>query len=176
MKTGVEKRKSCFNVLFLCTGTSARSILAEAILNNWGESRFCAYSAGSHPAGTIHPLAFELLVQRGHLMSALRSKSWEEFTRPGAPVFDVVVTVCDNAAGEVCPVWPGSPLTAHWSLKDPAGAQGSHEERMAMIERVYEELERRIEVLLEPRLEASDPVSLAERLKQSEAASSGECK
>ncbi|MGP0564651.1 MULTISPECIES: arsenate reductase ArsC [unclassified Nitrospina] len=162
-------RKPCYNILFLCTGNSARSIMAEAILNNWGECCFCAYSAGSHPAGTIHPLAFELLVQQGHLMSALRSKSWEEFTHPGAPVFDVVVTVCDNAAGEVCPVWPGSPLTAHWSLPDPAGFEGSYAERMDVTERIYKELERRIEVLLEPCFETLDTAQLVERLKKSEA-------
>ena len=167
-KTGAKQCTSCFNVLFLCTGNSARSIMAEAILNNWGESRFCAHSAGSRPVGAINPLVFELLVQKGHLMSELRSKSWEEFTRPGAPVFGAVITVCDNAAGEVCPVWPGSPLTAHWSLPDPARAEGSHEERMAVAVKVYEELERRIGVLLEPRLEVSDRSTLAERLKKSE--------
>jgi arsenate reductase len=113
-----------YNVLFLCTGNSARSILAEALIDHWGEGQFKGYSAGSFPKGTVHPLALEILEKLHLRTGGLRSKSWNEFARPGAPGMDFVFTVCDQAAGEVCPVWPGNPVTAHWGVSDPAAAQG----------------------------------------------------
>jgi len=138
---------AAYRVLFLCTGNSARSILAECLANRAGGERLRAASAGSRPKGEVHPLALALLRARGHETAGLRSKSWEEFAGPGAPRFDLVVTVCDQAAGEACPVWPGHPVQAHWSIEDPAAAQGEPGERQAAFERVYRELEGRIEAL-----------------------------
>ena len=137
-----------YNVLFLCTGNSARSIMAEAILNYKGRPNFTAYSAGSHPTGTVRPEALQQIEMARLSTNGLRSKSWEEFARPGAPEMNFVFTVCDNAAKEVCPVWPGQPMTAHWGIPDPAAVAGSPDE----IERAYREaffmLERRISLLL----------------------------
>ncbi len=132
------------NVLFLCTGNSARSILAEAILAQRGGGRFAAFSAGSHPKGEVHPLAIQLLREKGHDVKGLRSKSWDEFAAPGAPAMHRIVTVCDNAAGEACPIWPGRPALAHWGLPDPAAVEGSEAERRAAFARTYDELDKRI--------------------------------
>ncbi len=130
-----------FNVLFLCTGNSCRSVMAECLLNALGQGRFEAFSAGSHPTGAVHPAALELLRRRGHPTDGLRSKSWDEFAGPDAPAMDLIVTVCDNAAGEVCPVWPGHPASAHWGFPDPAAFQGSETETRAFFDRVYGQIE-----------------------------------
>jgi len=133
------------NVLFLCTGNSARSILAEAYLNSAGRGRFAAYSAGSHPAGQVNRFALDLLESSRIPTQGLRSKNWEEFARPGAPKLDFVFTVCDNAAGEACPIWPGLPVKEHWSIPDPAAAQGSDEEKRQAFSRTFEDLRVRID-------------------------------
>lgn len=150
------------NVLFLCTGNSARSILAEAVLNKVGEGRFRAWSAGSFPKGEVHPGALRLLEARDYPTEGLRSKSWEEFVRPGAPEFDLIITVCDNAAGEVCPVWPGHPATAHWGLPDPA-----EEEDEAAVDRafahVHRQLHSRLSLLAALNPEALDRLTLKTR-------------
>jgi|SRR5579872_2478397 len=156
--------KDHYNVLFLCTGNSARSILAEAILNSKGRPTFTAYSAGSHPTGTVRPEAVRQL-ERAHLpVQDLRSKSWEEFLLPGAPVLDFVFTVCDNAANEVCPVWPGQPLTAHWGIPDPAAVRGGE----ADIERAFREafflLDRRISLFLSLPFKTLDSLALRREL------------
>ncbi len=140
--------RRAMNVLFLCTGNSARSILAECILNRHGAGRFRAFSAGSHPKGAVHPDALALLAAHGYETADLRSKSWDEFVRPGTPPIDLVVTVCDQAAGEVCPLWPGRPRTLHWSLPDPAAVAGSAERRAAF-DRIYRQLEQRIAELID---------------------------
>jgi arsenate reductase (thioredoxin) len=137
------------NVLFLCTGNSARSILAEAILNHRGSGRFAGFSAGSHPRSEVHPLALELLRENGLLVAGLRSKSWDEFATAGAPHMDRIVTVCDNAAGEACPVWPGKPAVTHWGLSDPAAVQGSDAERRRAFAETYAALDERIARLVE---------------------------
>ena len=153
-----------YNVLFLCTGNSARSIIAEALLNRFGEGRFRAFSAGSHPKGQVHPLALRLLHERGLPTDGLRSKSWNEFAVAGSPSMDLVVTVCDNAAGEVCPIWPGQPITAHWSFQDPAAVEGTEPERLRAFERVARELEARIRLLAALRLDEFDRDNLKQRL------------
>ena len=136
------------NVLFLCTGNSARSILAEAILNHVGAGKFQAYSAGSKPAGKVNPFALELLEEKRIATGGFRSKSWDEFAAPGAPRMDFIFTVCDNAAGEVCPVWPGKPATAHWGVDDPAAATGSDQDKRKAFQRAFSELSARIDRLL----------------------------
>ena len=141
-------KKPAYNVLFLCTGNSARSIIAESLLNALGGGRFRAFSAGSHPKGEVHPLAIEVLSRGGYPTLEARSKSWDEFAQPGAPVFDFAFTVCDNAAGEVCPFWPGQPMTAHWGLPDPAAVQGSDERKAQAFLDTAIALRRRIELML----------------------------
>ena len=136
------------NILFLCTGNSARSILAEAILNRRGAGRFAGFSAGSRPRGEVHPLALALLRDKGHDVAALRSKSWDEFAALGAPRMDRVVTVCDNAAGEACPVWPGHPAKSHWGLPDPAAVQGSDAEQRHAFAETYAALDKHIAQLV----------------------------
>jgi protein-tyrosine-phosphatase len=155
-----------YHVLFLCTGNSARSILAEAALRRLGAGRFHAYSAGSHPKGQVHPLALEVLRERGFDTSDFRSKSWEEFARPGAPALDFVFTVCDDAAGEACPAWPGQPMTAHWGAEDPAAFVGPESKQRWLFRRVYLELERRIELFTNLRAESLDRLSLQARLDE----------
>ena len=137
-----------YNVLFLCTGNSARSILAEGLLTNLGKGRFRAFSAGSHPAGQVNPFALELLEKNHFDTSAMRSKSWDEFAQPDAPHLDFVITVCDNAAGEVCPVWPGQPMTAHWGIPDPAAVEGSDETKRRAFVQAMEQLQRRISMFV----------------------------
>ena len=153
-----------YNVLFLCTGNSARSILAEAIMNRLGGSRFKGYSAGSQPKGEVHPFAIDLLRQFNHVTDDLRSKSWEEFAKPGAPPLDFVFTVCDSAAAEVCPVWPGQPMTAHWGIPDPAAMTGNEAERRAAFADAYGRMDNRISIFLNLPLASLDRMALKNRL------------
>lgn len=153
-----------YTVLFLCTGNSARSILAEAILNRAGAGRFKAFSAGSNPKGEVHPFALELLERLNHPTADLRSKSWEAFARPGATPLDFIFTLCDSAASEACPVWPGQPMTAHWGLPDPATVTGSEAVRRAAFADTYRMLEHRIAVFTNLPLRALDKLSLQSRL------------
>jgi protein-tyrosine-phosphatase len=155
-----------FNVLFLCTGNSARSIMAEAILNMLGGRKFRAYSAGSQPKGRIHSQTIQLLQGLGFDTSGFRSKSWSEFAAPGAPPLDFVFTVCDNAAGETCPLWPGQPMTAHWGVPDPAEATGSAAEIALAFKDVYRMLHRRISVFTALPLRSLDQLSLQSRLRE----------
>jgi len=149
-----------YNVLFLCTGNSARSILAEVLIDHWGKGRFKGHSAGSFPKGAVHPMVLDLL-EKAHLdTSRLRSKSWEEFAKPSAPVMDFVFTVCDQAAGEVCPVWPGNPVTAHWGVPDPAAVEGPEAEKIRAFRYAYQALETRIKLFTSLRLEALDRLAI----------------
>jgi len=154
------------NVLFLCTGNSARSILAEAYLNAAGRGRFTAYSAGSHPAGRVNPFALELMQKNRIDTAGLRSKSWDEFARPGAPVFDFVFTVCDNAAGEVCPIWPGHPMSAHWGVQDPAAEQGADELKRKAFLHAFSELSTRINLFMSLPLDKLDRLVLKKKLEE----------
>jgi protein-tyrosine-phosphatase len=154
------------HVLFLCTGNSARSILAESILNHLGASRFRAFSAGSYPKGTVHPLALELLAQDGLPTADLRSKSWDEYAAPGAPPIDFILTVCDSAAAEQCPVWPGKPASAHWGIPDPAAAAGSEGERRRAFRAAYRALEARIERFIALPLASLDPQAIKSALQE----------
>ena len=152
------------NVLFLCTGNSARSILAEAILNREGAGRFSAYSAGSQPKGEVHPYALDLLRRMNHDTSELRSKSWDEFAATGAAKMDFVFTVCDNAAAEACPVWPGQPMSAHWGVPDPAAAEGTEAERRLAFADTYRMLTNRISIFTNLPLSSLDRLSLQKHL------------
>lgn len=154
-----------YNVLVLCTGNSARSILGEMLFNVLGKGRFKAYSAGSKPAGRVNPGALEWLQAQGYDTSGLRSKSWDEFAAPGAPEFDFIFTVCDNAAGEVCPIWPGKPATAHWGIPDPAHVEGD-EARRAAFKRAAEQLARRIQLFMSLPIEKLDHMTLKEKLAE----------
>jgi arsenate reductase len=155
-----------YNVLFLCTGNSARSILAEAILNRAGQGRFRAFSAGSQPKGEPHRHALALLKSEGYATSGLRSKSWSEFAQAGAPRLDFIFTVCDNAAGEACPLWPGQPVTAHWGIADPAAAIGNEAQIALAFKDAYRMLNRRIELFVALPLAKLDTLALTARLKE----------
>jgi len=154
-----------YNVLVLCTGNSARSILGEVLFNVLGKGRFKAYSAGSKPAGRVNPGALEWLQQHGYGIAGLRSKSWDEFAAPGAPEFDFIFTVCDNAAGETCPVWPGKPATAHWGIPDPAHVEGE-EARRAAFNKAAEQLARRIQLFMSLSIEKLDRLTLKRKLAE----------
>jgi arsenate reductase len=149
-----------YNVLFLCTGNSARSIFAEALLDYWGRGRLKGYSAGSFPKGAVHPLALDLLTKSKLSTSGLRSKSWNEFAKPGAPKMDFVFTVCDQAASELCPVWPGNPVTAHWGVQDPAAVEGTEAKKNRAFRIAYQALETRIKLFTSLRLEALDRLAI----------------
>ena len=153
-----------YNVLFLCTGNSARSVLAESLINHWGRGRFRGFSAGSHPKGTVHPIALDLLRQMKLPTEGLRSKSWDEFVAAGAPALDFVFTVCDNAAGEVCPYWPGQPMTAHWGVEDPAAVEGADVDKWLAFRKVFSQLENRIRIFTSLPLKSLDRIRLQERL------------
>jgi arsenate reductase len=155
-----------YNVLFLCTGNSARSIMAEALLNAMGRGRFRAYSAGSHPKGHVHPHALELIKKNRLSTDGLRSKNWEEFARSGAPVMDFVFTVCDDAAGEVCPVWPGQPMTAHWGIPDPAAYDGPEEDERRAFFTAYSQLTQRLSIFVNLPLAGLDRLALQKRLDE----------
>ena len=155
-----------FNVLFLCTGNSARSIMAETILNALGKNRFKAFSAGSHPAGSVNPFALELLEKNRIPTQGLHSKDWSEFSRPGAPFMNFVFTVCDQAAAEPCPVWPGQPMTAHWGIHDPAAVQGTEESKRKAFLKAYAELHRRISLLINLPIEKLSDLALKEKLDE----------
>jgi arsenate reductase len=149
-----------YNVLFLCTGNSARSILAEALLNHWGKGKFHGYSAGSFPKGEVNPLSLELLKSMKLPTKNLYSKSWDEFAKSDAPKMDFVFTVCDQAAGEVCPVWPGNPLTAHWGIPDPAAAEGTHEQKLAAFRDAFRQLDARIKIFTSLPFEKLDRLAI----------------
>jgi arsenate reductase (thioredoxin) len=164
MTRGMSDRP--FNVLFLCTGNSARSIMAEAILNRIGQRRFCAYSAGSQPKGQVNANTIQLLKSLNYETAHFRSKSWAEFAKPGAPPLDFVFTVCDNAAGEVCPVWPGQPMTAHWGVPDPADAKGTEAEIGLAFKDAYRMLAQRIGIFVALPIRSLDKMSLQQKLRE----------
>ena len=155
-----------YNVLFLCTGNSARSIMAECILNRLGQGRFRGFSAGSHPKGQVDPAALDLLQKFNHSLEGLRSKDWDEFGRPDAPQMDFVFTVCDKAAAEVCPVWPGQPMSAHWPFPDPAAFVGPEVERRALFADVYGQIHNRVSIFVSLPIDALDRLSLQKRLDE----------
>jgi len=155
---------SRYNVLFLCTGNSARSIMAEALLNFWSQGRFTAYSAGSHPKGAVHPLAIDVLRRANLPTEHLSSKSWEEFAAPDAPPLHFVFTVCDRAAQEMCPIWPGQPMTAHWGIADPAAVDGTENEKLRAFNVAFRELDHRIKIFTSLRIESLDQLALQQQL------------
>ncbi len=155
-----------FNALFICTGNSARSVMAECALNRWGRGKFRAFSAGSHPKGEVNPMTLRVLRELNYDTAGLRSKNWDEFARSDAPQLDFVFTVCDQAAGEVCPVWPGQPITAHWGVSDPAAFVGDDEARRRFFLRVYTELENRIKLFVSLPVESLDRFVLERRLRE----------
>ena len=154
------------NILFLCTGNSARSILAEALINHWGRGRFRGLSAGSHPKSKVHPVALKLLGSLKLSTEGLRSKSWDEFATPGSPPLDFVFTVCDNAAGEVCPYWPGQPMTAHWGVPDPAAVEGSELDQLNAFRETFRTLENRIKIFTSLPITSLERIKLKERLDE----------
>jgi arsenate reductase len=154
-----------YNILVLCTGNSARSILAEALFNTLGAGRFMAYSAGSHPTGRVNPFAVEQVKALGYPVEGLRSKSWDEFAQADSPRMDFIVTVCDNAAGEVCPLWPGQPVTAHWGFPDPAAVAGSDEEKRAAFALTLRQIRNRVQLFLSLPLETLDRMAIESRMK-----------
>ena len=154
-----------YSVLFLCTGNSARSILAESLVNHWGRGKYRGFSAGSFPKGQVHPLAIDLLGRMHLPTQGLRSKSWDEFAAPGAPPLDFIVTVCDNAAGEVCPVWPGQPMMAHWSIADPAAVEGTDADKAFAFRKAFKELETRIKLFTSLPLDSLDRLKLQAALR-----------
>ena len=155
-----------YHVLFVCTGNSARSVMAECALRRWSGGRFVAHSAGSHPKGAVHPMALRLLAQLNHRTDDLRSKPWDEFAGADAPQLDFVFTVCDQAAGEACPVWPGQPMTAHWGVEDPAAFVGPEDRILRKFKEIYLQLEGRIKIFSSLRLEALDRLALQNRLNE----------
>jgi len=157
--------KRPYNILVLCTGNSARSILAEALFNTLGAGRFKAFSAGSHPTGRVNPFAVELVRELGYPTEELRSKTWDEFAQPDSPQMDFIVTVCDNAAGEVCPVWPGKPVTAHWGFPDPAAVTGSDDEKRAAFAQTLRQIRNRVQLFLSLPLETLDRMAVENRMR-----------
>ena len=154
-----------YNILVLCTRNSARSIIGEALFTTMGAGRFNAYSAGSHPAGRVNPFAIEQVRALGYPVENLRSKSWDEFAQPGAPELDFVVTVCDKAAGEMCPLWPGQPVTAHWGFPDPAAVEGTDDEKRAAFAQTLRQMRRRVELFISLPLEALDHLAVEKRMR-----------
>jgi arsenate reductase len=160
-----ETMQRPYNILILCTGNSARSIMGEALFNTLGAGRFKAYSAGSHPSGRVNPFAIEQVKALGYPVENLRSKSWDEFALPDVPQMDFVVTVCDNAAGEVCPIWPGQPVTAHWGFADPAAVEGSDDEKRATFAQTLRQMRNRVQLFMSLPLETLDRMAIESRMR-----------